>query len=72
MSMGSRQKYAFPMILIAVLSWILTPRLLAAEEPLINKVLYLTFLGALIFLLIYMVASLESLDQKIWRKKIQG
>jgi hypothetical protein len=71
MSMGSSQKYAFPMILIAVLSWILMPHLLG-EEPLINKVLYLVFLGVLFSLLVYMIASLEDLDQKIWRKKIQG
>ena len=71
MSMSSRQKYAFPMILTAVLSWILMPRLIG-EEPLINKIFYLGFLVTLFFLLVYMMASLEKLDQRIWRKKIQG
>jgi len=71
MSLGSRQKYAFPLILTAVLSWILMPRLIG-EEPLINKLFYLGFLITLFLLVVYMMASLEKLDQRIWRKTIQG
>jgi hypothetical protein len=59
------------MILIVVLGWILMPHLLG-EEPLINKVLYLVFLGVLFSLLVYMIASLENLDAQVWRRKVQG
>jgi len=72
MSTGTAQKYAFPMILVIIVGWVLTPRLLSVEEPLTNKVLYLVFLGVLFSLLVYMIASLESLDAQIWRKKIQS